>query len=128
MSFVAHHASHDEARGARSARERGRVARRAAAARHTDVHVDQHLADAVGRGRVNRRFGVDGHGHACAAFGHRAQTGRVDGLVREQEVGAQARTGHADDLRGRRAREVLVSVRGLLARERGALVCLDVRA
>ena len=58
---------------------------------------------------------------------HRPQPLRVDRLVGQQQVVAEPRRGHADDLSRRRARERRVAGLRLDARQRGALVGLDVR-
>ena len=86
VAFVAHRAEHRESARAGEVGERARAVGGDAAPRDADVHVDEHLADAVARGCVDRCLGIDRDGDARAAIGERAQAVVVDRLVREEEI------------------------------------------
>ena len=53
---------------------------------------------------VDGCIAVDRDGDPAGAVGERAQPRRIDALVREQEVVAEAGPGHADDLPRSRGR------------------------
>ena len=124
VSLVAHHAPHLEPAPAGEVGEAARVLGRAAAARQAHVHVDQDLAHAPRRGGLDRLGRVDGHRDARV---EPAEPARVERLVGEQQVLAQARGRHALHLAHRRAAEGAVAELGLAARERRALRGLHVR-
>ena len=91
-----------------------------------DADVDEHSGDAGGGGRVDGGLAVDGDGHRRVELRHRPQPGRVDGLVRQEQVVAEAGRRHAHHLTWRRTRERGVAVRGLSTGQLGRLVRLDV--
>jgi hypothetical protein len=72
--------------------------------------------------------GVDRNGDRHLEVGHRPQSGRVEGLVGQQQVRPESRCRHADDLARRGAGEAVVSGGVLQVGQRGALVGLHVRA
>ena len=106
VALVAHDAAHVESRGAGVVGERAGLVGRDAAAGEADVDVDDALVHAAGRRRGDRRRRVDGDRDPRARRGDRAEPARVDHLVGQQQVVAEAGGGHALDLAHRRAREV----------------------
>ena len=127
MAFVAHDATHLEPTLAGTVRDRARLAGFAATAGEPDVDVDEHFVDPGRRRGVHRLRRVDRDRHSSRAARHRLQPGCVDGLVREQQVLAEAGLGHADDLVRGRAGEAHVADRRLAPSERSGLVGLHVR-
>ena len=126
VALVAHHAAHGQAGRARSLGQPAGVRGTAAAAGESDVDVDEHLTDAGSRRGGDRLLRVDGHGHAGAGPGERAEPGGVGHLVGQEEVLAEAGVGHALHLGNGGAGEPCVPVRGLASRQRRALVRLHV--
>ena len=101
VALVAHDAAHGQARGARPLGQPAGVLGPAPAAGEADVDVDQHLADAGTCRGDDGLLGVDRDRHAGAGAGQRAEPGRVDHLVGQEEVLAESGPRHALHLRRR---------------------------
>ena len=129
VPLVAHRAEHREPARACEVGERAGAVDRDTAARDTDVHVDEHLADPVARAAAST---VASESTATVTRAPHSASARsrvvVDRLVGEEEVVGEPGARQTEQLARRRAREADVAAVRLLARERRALVRLHVRA
>ena len=128
VALVTHDAAHRQPAATGQVGEAARVVGRAAAARHADVDVDDHLAQAAVDRGVDGRLGVDGHRDARVVGDEQApEAVGVEHLVGEQEVFDQPGRDQSFDLVDRRGREARVVQLALALGEHRALVGLDVR-
>ena len=130
VALVTHHPAHRETPGTGEVGDASGIGREASASGESHVHVDEHLAQSGGRGRVDGLGGVHRDRDSCTILRrcHGAQARRVEHLVGKEEIVAKIGRGHAHHLARRRARERAVACAVLRGGERRALVRLHVRS
>ena len=119
VTFVPHDAPDHQAVGTSNVRQLPRRLRFAATTTNPDIDVDQYLLHAAGLRGSDSLGRIHRDRDACVQT---AETGRVQYLVREQQVIAEAGGRHSLDFTNRGAREVGVSCFQLPVRKCRAFV------